>query len=491
MAPEIMDSSPPGNGKLTVKVMTETSSSIESTDFKSLRADFAPLFNQNNIAKILSVAEAYLGDNESPTNFPETVPQAGSNQGIYQCRNASFWTCGFFPGSLYSLLERLRKYPATSNSGDFSTLFNQNLITHLTDLCRKWSAPLNAMSFRKDTHDLGFIVQPALQRDWELFGRQESLESLLNAAQSLASRYDAHVGAVRSWDSFSNAHHNITSMEDDFLVIIDSLCNLDLLFYAGNYTQNPHLISIASTHATTLLSTHLRKETIPTKETCYSTYHAANLSPRTGSVKRKLTAQGYSDDSTWARGQAWAILGYAQAYSWTKERKFLDAAIGLAEYFVHRLETSPNVVEEDGRGRYVPLWDFDAPITYTTVDGKQAPLRDVSAGLITANGMLIMFGQLSGTGEYESAKRYLDYALLIAKDTIALAYNRDEMRLGLDETGGILVEKVNGNRFDAILGRSTANFNANHADRHWDHGLVYADYYFLEFGNRLLDMGLI
>lgn len=165
--------------------------------------------------------------------------------------------------------------------------------------------------------------------------------------------------------------------------------------------------------------------------------------------------------------------------------------MGLAQYFMHRLETSPNVVEEDGRGRYVPLWDFDAPITYTTVDGKQAPLRDVSAGLITANGMLIIFGQLSGTGEYESAKRYLEYAMLIAKDTIALAYNRDEMRLGLDEAGGILVENVNGHRFDAILGRSTANFNENHADRHWDHGLVYADYYFLEFGNRLLEMGLI
>lgn len=81
------------------------------------------------------------------------------------------------------------------------------------------------MSTRKDTHDLGFIVQPALRRDWELFGNQQSMESLLTAAESLASRFDERVGAIRSWDSFSNAHHKITSMKDDFLVIIDSLCS--------------------------------------------------------------------------------------------------------------------------------------------------------------------------------------------------------------------------------------------------------------------------
>jgi hypothetical protein len=271
------------------------------------------------------------------------------------------------------------------------------------------------------------------------------------------------------------------------------LSDLDLLFYAGNYTHNYRFLSIACTHATTLLSTHLRKECVPGKAHAYSTYHAVNFSPSNdGAVKRKLTAQGYSDSSTWARGQSWAILGYAQTFVWTKDRKFLDAAMGLADYFVFRLESSPNVVDEEGRGRYVPLWDFDAPITYTSVDGQEAPLRDVSAGLIAANGMLLLYGQLSAIGEYEAAKGYLDYALAIARDTIALAYNRDQMRFSLDQVSGKLqVKEMNGCRFDAILERSTANFNENHADRHWDHGLVYADYYFLELGNRMLDMRLI
>lgn len=221
-----------------------------------------------------------------------------------------------------------------------------------------------------------------------------------------------------------------------------------------------------------------------------------NFSPSNeGKVRQKLTAQGYSDSSTWARGQAWAILGYAQTYSWTKKREFLDASKGLAEYFIQRMESSPAIVEQQGRGRYVPLWDFDAPITNTGTNGDQGPLRDVSAGLIAANGMLILYGQLAGTGELDAAKRYLDYALSIAKDTVKLAYNRDERQLNLCERDGVTkvesYQTSNSHRFDAILEKSTANFNGNHADRAWDHGLVYADYYFLELGNRLLDMGLL
>lgn len=158
------------------------------------------------------------------------MPQTGPQKGIYQSRDAEFWTCGFFPGNIYCVLERLRKYPGSSVSkaclpGDVPRDFPLSLIEHVTDLCQKWSAPLHAMSKRTDTHDLGFIVQPALRRDWELFGNKQSLISLLTAAESLASRYDERVGAIRSWDSFKNAHHNITSMDEDFLVIIDSLCS--------------------------------------------------------------------------------------------------------------------------------------------------------------------------------------------------------------------------------------------------------------------------
>lgn len=72
---------------------------------------------------------------------------------------------------------------------------------------------------------MGFIVQPALQKDWELTGNKESLQSVINAAYALASRYDEKVKAIRSWDVAINDRYSITDMSKNFLVIIDSMCS--------------------------------------------------------------------------------------------------------------------------------------------------------------------------------------------------------------------------------------------------------------------------
>lgn len=92
-------------------------------------------------------------------------------------------------------------------------------------LGRYYSVAINQMSKRTDTHDMGFIVQPALQKDWELTGNKESLHSVVNAAYALASRYDDRVKAIRSWDVAINDRYSITDMDTNFLVIIDSMCS--------------------------------------------------------------------------------------------------------------------------------------------------------------------------------------------------------------------------------------------------------------------------
>ena len=81
------------------------------------------------------------------------------------------------------------------------------------------------MDTRTDTHDMSFIIQPALRMDWELTGNPESLKNVITAAESLASRYDERVGAIRSWDQAINYRYSFTDMEEDFLVIIDSMCS--------------------------------------------------------------------------------------------------------------------------------------------------------------------------------------------------------------------------------------------------------------------------
>lgn len=82
------------------------------------------------------------------------------------------------------------------------------------------------MSSRRNTHDIGFIVMPALRLDWELTGNARSFKSIMTAAESLASRYDERVGAIRSWDKQFSHRYSITDMNENFLVIIDSMCSM-------------------------------------------------------------------------------------------------------------------------------------------------------------------------------------------------------------------------------------------------------------------------
>ncbi|RDL31325.1 Uncharacterized protein BP5553_09534 [Venustampulla echinocandica] len=450
-----------------------------------LNVELAELFAENVAAKIWKVAVRELEKENPPTSYPEYVTTSGPLANTYTMTEADFWTCGFFPGSLYALLERAMKYPSAL---PIPTALRPNFITQLAALSRDWAEPLHAMAKRTDTHDMSFIIQPALRMDWELTGNARSLESVLTAATSLASRFSEKVGAIRSWDDTENARYTFDNMEEDFLVIIDSMCNLDLLYYAGAHTGEQRLIDIATTHAHTVLKAIVRDD--------WSTYHLIDFDSKTGAIKQQLTNQGYRDWSTWSRGQAWAILGFAQTYTWTHDPVFLTAAISLADYFLTRL--SQVAISGKYIHPYVPLWDFDAPAAPT-------PPRDSSAGMIAANGLLILHQTLLGAGRADDAVRFLAAVRRIVADTLELSLATKsafvvpiahptaesgtyptviEVDDGRKEGEGVVV-------FDAILKNATANNNEFSYKIYSDHGLVYADYYFLELGNKLLRMGLL
>ncbi|KAH7159511.1 unsaturated glucuronyl hydrolase [Dactylonectria estremocensis] len=471
------------------------------------------LFSENIAAKVLRTAAKYLheasGSNElldKSQAFPEIVPQKGPSFGQWELRDAEFWTCGFFPGTVYALLERSIKHPHMLGLDGLQS--QPKFRSQLASLAKAWSLPLQGMAKRTDTHDIGFIVMPALRREWELTGDELSLQSIVRAAQSLATRYVPSAKAIRSWDCLLKKDITVTDMDENILVIIDSLCNLDLLFYASAHSGDGELASMAANHARTMLKTHLRPETTTNRVKggyqgqLYSTCHVANLDPASGKLKWRRTAQGYSDDSTWTRGQAWAILGYAQTYMWTKDREFLDASCGVAEYFLQRLESSPGrnsvtpsseyVVSENvtstslRRGKFAPVWDFDAP-----VDGEN-PLRDSSAGVIAANGMLVLSQALNGIGNTKLARHFQQMAINIVRDTLDVSLADEMAQFRKGDGNGLAIEDVTpGRHFESLLKNGTANNNQNARRRYCDHGLVYGDYYLVEFGNRLLNLGLI
>lgn len=239
------------------------------------------------------------------------------------------------------------------------------------------------------------------------------------------------------------------------------------------------LISMATQHAESIIQEILRPN--------FSSYHLVNFDPATGKPKAKMTNQGHADESTWSRGQAWSVMGFAQTYSWTKDLKYLETAIGCAKYFLGRLEESKSRWHHP----FVPAWDFDAPS-----EDEKEPLRDVSAGVITANGLLIIHQALQSLPSSTASRlsqdlNFLDVALTIVSETLDLALDQDfaELKHSKDPQSPWNITKESG--FDAILRHSTANNNEHAHKPYSDHGLVYADYYLLEFGNKLLRMGLI
>ncbi len=310
----------------------------------------------------------------------------------------------------------------------------------------------------------------------------DSFNSLVIAACNLASRWSEQVGAIRSWDKAVSHAYNISDREKNFLIIIDSMCNMDLLFYVGHHTGNQTLIDRATSHARTVLRALVRDD--------FSTFHVANLDPQTVAVQQQFTHQGYSDSSTWARGQAWAILGFVQTYTWTREPEFLDAAINLSDLLLARLSKCT------GEYPHVPPWDFDAPT-------RDPVVRDSSAGMIAANGLLLLHQILSTQTDRanlnqrsRSPRRYLDAVMDILRDTVDYCLHpvldHDTVNFHSEGTWISAVSSAKPEeRWDAILAHATVNNNRNALIQYADHGLVYADYYFLELGNKLLRMGLV
>ncbi|KAI0444132.1 Six-hairpin glycosidase-like protein [Xylaria telfairii] len=487
--------------------------------------ELSELFAENVVAKVLRVAAKYAKrqspedssqegrdlDPRGPDTFPEYVPQEGDTPGLYTRREAEFWTCGFFPGTIYLLLERHLKVLKHNHQLSHQHIGGPEVVSRAYDrlgiFAKHWSEPLYAMAKRNDTHDIGFIIMPALRLDWELSKNQRSLDAIVEAGGSLASRFVASAGAIRSWDILKKRDIEILDMEKNIIVIIDSLCNLDLLYYAAKNggAESAYMADIATTHAAKLLNTHLRPETVqdgygPTYGGgWFSTFHVAVLDPISGDVKRRLTAQGFADESTWARGQAWGIYGYAQTYRWTQDERFLVASCGLAEYFLYRLDLTPASFgnqhdnsysgqdsHKPGRVPFVPPWDFDAPR-----DIPQ-PVLDSSAGVIAANGMLMLSEALAARDKNNLASWFLRAAVAIVSDTLQYALAQEKALLVPSSLHGAEVANaIPGETFEGLLKYGTANNNSNARKQYCNHGLVYGDYYLVEFGNRLLRMGLV
>jgi unsaturated chondroitin disaccharide hydrolase len=212
-----------------------------------------------------------------------------------------------------------------------------------------------------DHHDIGFLYSPSAMAAWIIEGDEDAKRLTLDAANKLMLRWRPDGQYIQAWGKRGDE-------KNGGRIIIDCLMNIPLLYWATEQTGNPEYREAAILHADKSRRYLVRGDD--------SSYHTFYFNPSDGVPIGGGTHQGFHDGSTWTRGQAWGIYGFALSYRYTGDTSYLETSRRLARYFAERLP------EDD-----VVYWDFD-------IEAEDGTYRDSSASAIAACGMLELLEHL-------------------------------------------------------------------------------------------------
>src|SRR2546421_1274149 len=219
----------------------------------------------------------------------------------------------------------------------------------------------------RSVHDLGFLFWPTWKCWYDLTGDERIQRVVIEAGQTLALRFNERGRYLRSFLAADST-------------FIDIMMNTGIIFYAAEQLSDPDLLRIATEHCLTTRRFLVRGDS--------STAHEGIFDLETGAFVRQSTQQGWRDDSSWARGQTWALYGFGTAYRFTGDGRFLDTAQRCADFYIERTPAHG-----------VPPNDWEEP--------HPAPPYESSAAAIAGSGLL----QLADlTDEPTRAQRYRAYA---------------------------------------------------------------------------------
>ncbi|MCA1667040.1 MAG: glycoside hydrolase family 88 protein [Thermomicrobia bacterium] len=347
-----------------------------------------------------------------------TIPRMGSDRpsiGLpdltYTRCGPSEWVDGFWSGQLWLAYEE---------TGE--PLFFASARAQRPYFADRLSRP------ESHNHDLGFLYTLSAVADYKVTGDGEARWMAVAAADALLNRYHVAGRFIPAWNGTPRETPK-QQYRKRGKIIIDSMENLALLYWATEATGQPQYAEVASAHAITTRDYLVRPDG--------STYHTYDFDPETGAPIGGFTHQGYADGSCWSRGQAWAIHGFTYAYAYTGDPRFQETARRLADYAIAHLPA-------DG----VPYWDYRLP-------NSVPHYRDSAAAAITAAGL---FALAESVHDASAATSYrLTARAMLA--TLMAQYTTE----GSPQAEGLLLHgasNVNADRTDAML--------------------PYGDYFFIE-----------
>ncbi len=250
------------------------------------------------------------------------------------------WTTGFWPGEIWLSYER---------TGD-PTFMYAGLILVQSFLDRIEE------KIEVEHHDMGFLYSPSCVSAYMLTGDEYARSAALQAADQLMGRWQEKGQFIQAWGPNNSPEHH--------RLIIDCLLNLGLLYWASEESGDGRYADIAHRHIETTIKYAIREDG--------SAYHTFYFDPETGEPVKGVTHQGYKDDSSWARGQAWAVYGTAISYRYTGIEQYKEVFRKTLDYYLEKLPKN-----------LVPYWDL------IFSDGSDEPW-DSSASAIVICGLLEM-----------------------------------------------------------------------------------------------------
>lgn len=325
-------------------------------------------------------------------------PTHNSEKGIYgemgnPPEGKSGWNQGFWTGILWLA------YEATGEEK-----YRERALSHIPSFYERIDQKLGV-----NHHDMGFLYVPSCVAAYKLCGDEQAKEAAIKAADHLLTRYIEAGGYIQAWGDVGGIQKRL---------IIDCLNNIPLLYWAAEVTGNKEYYDKALRHAETTLKYIIREDG--------STYHTFFFHAD-GTPDKGVTAQGASDDSAWARGQAWIVSGLPLTYKYVKDDRVLEVFEKVADYYISHLPKD-----------YVPYWDM----TFGDDDGEE---KDSSAASIAVCGFLEMLPHIKNEqlkARYETVVDNMMYSLYqnySTKDTpesngllLHAVYNKPG-KIGVDE----------------------------------------------------------
>lgn len=237
--------------------------------------------------------------------FKDKFPSSTTKNNEYGIIENIEWTDGFWTGLLWLAYEYTgdEKYRelADKNVASFKNRVEKDI--------------------ELDHHDLGFLYSLATVSGYKLTGSEDAREASIKAANKLISRYQEKGEFIQAWGELGRKDH--------YRFIIDCLLNIPLLYWASDETGDAKYRNIANKHFVTSCNNVIRDDA--------SAFHTFYMDNETGKPLRGVTRQGYSDDSAWARGQAWGVYGIPLNYRYTRNESCFNLYEGMTNYFLNRL----------------------------------------------------------------------------------------------------------------------------------------------------------